>query len=271
MSKKVKTDSKSMAAEHKKTVLTCIRRASSLLQRRSIVMDGVKTSLRSYFSSDSKDVKTPSLSDREIKLIDDEIKISRDMIRGFKGFSKLNLDFYSSLTLNSNGSGTMANVVTLDPSTLSEWTSCAALFDEYRVVGGVYHYSAYGPVVVPGLTTNVISKGVVGYDPSDATAYVAVVSGCQDEQHLLYDLPVAGSNGVSTVTIKYGESYRFRFKVPSGTVQTSTAVSDWQPTNTTGGTLKPYGYLKFFSETHLFSTAVVGGIIQWHMEFRMRE
>lgn len=140
------------------------------------------------------------------------------------------------------------------------------------MVGGQFQFINMNPVTIAAGLTNVLPKGVIGYDPSDATAYAQVVSGCQDEQHLLYSLTIAAANGVSTTTTNFSKSECFRWKVPPGVLQNSTLnVSSWQATNTTGGALLPYGYLKLYSSGHVVSTATVGGIITWFMEFRIRE
>ncbi len=43
--------------------------------------------------------------------------------------------------LAADGSGTVATTLGLNPSTYSEWSSVAALFDEFRVITGKFHFT----------------------------------------------------------------------------------------------------------------------------------
>jgi len=271
LKKQAKAVSKTVRIEHAKAIAVTIGRVRTLLARKAIIMETVNSSLRTYFDSKTIDVKS-DMSGRELKLINDEIKMARDAIRAFKGFSKLGITFYTFSVYNSSAGGVVSTVLPLDPSPLTEWASCAQLFDEYRLVGGVYKFSPHGVITIPAATVNVLGMGVIGYDPSDNTAYSQVVSGTQDEQHLLFPQAIAATNGTSIVTTQMSHTHAFRYRVPPGVLQNSTlSVSNWQATNTTGGALLPYGFFKLYSKDHQVSSSAIGGVLEWHLEFRMRE
>jgi len=264
-----KTAVKADLQSHMKIVRAHIKRTGALLVRRATLVDRLAAVKNTYF--DVKDSKS-DLPDRELKLIDDEIKLMRDTVRSFRQFSALKITFFSELNNISSGGGNLIMVVNLNPTALSEWTSCAALFDEFRMVGGEYHYTPFGPVPVPAGGGAYVTKGVMGYDPTDNTAYAAVVSGMQDQQHQMFTQTIAAANGVSTVTTALSRPEVFKWHTPPGVlVNDALSVSNWQPTSTAGGTLLPYGYLKSYSTGYVATTGVLGGILHWHCEFRIRE
>lgn len=267
--KTAKTADKAELQAHTKIVRAHLKRTGALLTRRSFLVERLAAAKNSYF--DTKDVKS-DLPDREIKLIDDEIKLMRETVRSFRQFSSLKITFFSEVLYTASAAGILNSILSLNPSTLSEFTSCAALFDEFRMVGGEYHYTPFGPVTVGVAGAPINSKGVFGYDPSDNTAYAAVVSGMQDQQHQMFSQCVAAANTVSTVTTVFGRPEVFKWHTPSGVlVNDSLSVSNWQPTGTAGGALLPYGYLKTYSTGWNASAGVIGGIMHWHCEFRIRE
>jgi len=85
--------------------------------------------------------------------------------------------------ISSTGGGLIAVVLGLDPSTFVGWTHAAALYDEFRVVGGRIHIAARnnsGTLLSSGLA-------VVVYDnDDDTTALVNLEQGAVYPEHKLF-------------------------------------------------------------------------------------
>lgn len=170
---------------------------------------------------------------------------------------------------STDGSGICAAKVSLDVSALSEFSPLAALFDEYRIVGGKFTYVV--GAVLANTTTNLPLIGVVGYDPADGVTPSANTDVCQLAQHQMFGKPTQPSGSIAFTPAK---ERVFNWKVPPGTFSASTApvalgTADWQSTAISTFVPRPAGYLVVYT-TGTVSVTGLSGIIQFDVEFRSR-
>jgi len=223
---------------------------------------------KKYLSLDSKGVTVNPFDDSE-KLIIAELSLLKGMARNMFGTSPFRVKFYEQLYFNTNGSGLAAGGIAIDVTALAEYLAAAALFDEFRVVGGEYKFA---PVAcMTNNTTGLPPCGVVGYDPVDNTAYSTLEEGCQQQDHLVFFKPVQPT-GFVALTPHSGHSFHWR--VPPGTVTaaanpSTVGTSNWQPTSASI-TKQPYGYVKGYASNLTVSVTGFAGVMCYHVEFRVR-
>lgn len=234
-----------------------------------------RTSLSNVMNSPTKEdyfvVKTGDVKDRLVKLDSqiDQLKESFRVMFG-TGTFKIRLpqavDAYMIATVTS---GVVSNVVTVVPSGASEWSSIAALFDEYRQMGvTVIHKnpliintlgSAYGGSVST-------TYRVTAADPTDSTALASVVAGVQQGVHEVLSLAHGAlSTPVPTVTwhidLPKGEMF-----AGSGTLQS--AQKTWTQVNLP----VTYCSLKHYTVQAVTTASIVESALLYHdLEFRLRE
>jgi hypothetical protein len=154
-----------------------------------------------------------------------------------------------------SSSGTAYNtVINVRPSASSEFTSFAALFDEFKVHGGTIHFATWAT----GQTNAVVDvDGCVVYDPDDNTAYTSVLTALAASQKIGpisisggTDSSVAGSTARTFAPIPTSRTGYFRFKYKCGPGPHSTTgnsqqvvTGNWCSTNITN-TQGDYGYVK---------------------------
>lgn len=143
----------------------------------------------------------------------------------------------------------LATVTSLTLGSSAEYSSFAALFEEYYVHGGVVHWRA---------TTNAATvaapvTGVLVYDPEDTSALTSVFDGLSYQQ---VDGPKSLPGGASGLTTPASETasgfWKFPFRCPAGAQVNKNSGADapniatglWCSTTDTGnaicGCFKPY-------------------------------
>jgi hypothetical protein len=162
-----------------------------------------------------------------------------------------------------------------------EWTSLAALFDEWRPEHGHYAFTAqYSAVAV--LSGNACGLAL-GFDPMDGTIATTVREVCELGQHQLYR-PVMDVGPTGTIV-----STSFRTKNPSGMIEFNytlkgvdassytaagviEVVNGWRPTKTTGATANnSVGYIKSYAEVASPAAGVcLAGILYNYILLRSR-
>jgi len=234
----------------------------------------------------SKDVKTAAVIDDYVKVepksndaktsasgsagaISSQMKAVLSTVK-FGQYKKkaFRIKLYESISFNTNGAGLITGTVPLDPSTITEFSSVAQLFDEFRVVSGVYKFGVLAAMVNGG--TNLQSFIVVAYDPTDGTALTSLVAGCQLETHLLVRKPIF--SGGAAILNPADKLHSLRVKVPSGVLTgvgtpVTVGASAWQPT---AGTPQPYGWFKAYGDNLGATATGFSGVMVFDVEFRMR-
>ncbi len=165
--------------------------------------------------------------------------------------------------------GVVNTVISIRPSFSGEFSSLAALFEEYKCVGGVVHFMNYlrAPYLI-GSASATLNGAMLAlcFDTTNAVL-TSVSSATEYEQHTtVLNGAQAGSPLVDIKT-----PHQFHFRVPEGIELGGTAynASTWVPTTVTAA---DFGYIKSYSVgTEVVALDSVIGYIRLDCEFRMRE
>jgi len=159
----------------------------------------------------------------------------------------------------------ITTVIPLEPSTTSEWSAFASLFDEMKVESAEFDYRL-DQTTAPGGA----GLMVLAYDPLTDSALGNVVSGCEFEQHQLSGLGVPA--GFSVPLSQTGSGLRrFTMQVPKGSARsaasTATFSGEW---SSTGDAANTYGWIKPYVEATSTGTIELNGILYLNCRFRSR-
>jgi len=250
-----------------------IRQVSANRAARAALISKYKVDMSTYFDvKTGADVKISgnSVFDRELKLLDDELAVMRATFRSEFQNQSLRINLYQSTSWDSSVAGVVGTTQSVDVTGLTEFSSLAALFDEFRVVGGVFDLQVVATCID---TAGNRPWVVMAYDPSDNTTPAAVTELLQIEQHILMPVPViaTGFNAYPHPSVTH---HRFKWKVPKGIFLqqvSGTAVVEGAWQSTTNGTPSPYGFEKMYGSTFQASAKLaVAAINTFHTEFRCR-
>jgi hypothetical protein len=273
---------KSAKAAHKfdlSKITPMLKSAHAAIQRKKILTaerETINTKPVSWFSDNKTDSKSALANiDKEISLIDAEIGMARGLLKTIMNpASVFPIRLYQSYSINSSAGGLINSSATVDPTSISEFVSAATLFDEFRCTAVTFRFMPHGVVTIPTATTAIavtLAHAAIAYDANDGTAAASVTELCQAQQHLLFPQTLAVANTVSTVTSFDTKPQVFVARVPKGVLQANAnAVSEWQAAKA-GSSYLPYGWLKTYGQSYNSVTGVIGGILEYDVEFRLRE
>lgn len=236
------------------------------------------------------DAKSPQLPTSDgvaalQELYDSELKMARAAIGQMLGTKAIPfilpvpIAFVSTVT-----TGLVTTVLSLAPDLATEWSSLAAIFDEYRAIGGRYDFYISCVTTPTVMGTSGLSTGGIAslcYDPSDATAVSGNAQVAQHEQHKMY-YPRLLATSASATANSYvgcfnntnGKPLEFHWK--TGQCATfsgnggAIGVGMWKSTQGNvssfpDGTLKP-----FWQAGTTLATDIFVGLMYFHFHFRMR-
>ncbi len=154
-------------------------------------------------------------------------------------------------TISSDGSGVIAGAISLNPSGSSEWSSWAALYDQFRVIGGVLNLVCWRALNDTGAPT-IVRFAFDNDSSATPTSYGDVMQ-------------FAEVHDVSTIWTS-GAVRRIPFKRPmkKGTPQTGSIWYDEASPSSTPGSIKYYG-----SGANA-STGFLKYILDFVVEFQLR-
>ncbi len=154
-------------------------------------------------------------------------------------------------TIASDGSGVIAGAITLNPSSSSEWSSWATIYDQFRVIGGVLNLTCWRALNDTGAPT-IVRFAFDNDSSATPTAYSDVMQ-------------FAEVHDVTTIWTS-GAVRRIPFKRPmkKGTPQTAQIWYDESSPSSTPGSIKYYG-----SGANA-STGFFKYILDYVVEFQMR-
>lgn len=219
------------------------------------------------------------------ELYEAELKVARQAIGSMFGSKPIRFMLPSPGVWNSTvTTGVVDAVFTLDASLATEWSSLAAIFDEYRFAGGHFDFSVTCPSLVTVMGTSALSSAAVlgfGFDPSDATVAASIGTIAQLEQHKLFFprlLATSASATANSYTAVFnntnGRPMTFRWKTGEAASFTgnggAVGVGDWKATQGNvssfpDGVIKPY-----WSSGQSLAAVVIVGVYYWEIHFRMR-
>jgi len=169
----------------------------------------------------------------------------------------------------------------MDVTSSPEFASLAALFDEYRFVGGRIEYSIVAPTSTVVLGTSSVTVNAmfgIGFDAADNTAPSDIKDIAQLEYHQLHAPRIVSTPTVGTYVGVYGADsdnrpYRFDWKVQPLYTGNGGAVGPGMWKSTQGNVTNfPDGSLKTYYQTGA-TTAVnaMVGVMYWNVHFRCRK
>lgn len=197
----------------------------------------IKRYKSTYF--DQKDFKDTPL---ELKAAQAELEMARAMLRAGMGDKPIHVRMTATFTLAVNAGATVVNVVVIgagdnrtNPSVCTEWSSAAALFDEYKQRGGSVHFRYGGGTVVQyngngasyANLTGANDMVVIAFDPADSVAATLSTSLTELSQHKILENVAVFSGNTTLVFPGSGDMHKFNWHIPPGVeLNTGTAVGD---------------------------------------------
>ncbi len=155
-------------------------------------------------------------------------------------------------TLSSNGSGVMSGAFGMDPSGSAEWSSFAAIYDQFRVIGGVLKLASMVP---NGSTT--VSNSIVAFAYDNDSAATPTTYGQIMQFAEITDVPACWTSGAI-------KQIPFRRPFLRGQPQSQFVWYDEAtPSASPGG-------LKFYGSGLSNSTSYWSYILEYVVEFQMR-
>jgi hypothetical protein len=158
-------------------------------------------------------------------------------------------------------------VISLTPSSSTEWAQFQNLWDEVIVDGG--HIDFTYAVTTAYTTSNGATRAVCAFDPIDGVALGSLSNGLQHQQHLQFS--TAAGQLLTFPTIASPKGYwHFKWKTPRGFCRTSGALAafghEWSSTSDAADI---YGYLKFYIP-QVGATGVYVVYYTWTLDVRFR-
>jgi hypothetical protein len=255
---------------------TLTARATALVKERKSLLAQKADFDAKYCAVDVKNAAVFTSNPYADKLAINDMALAemRSIARTSFGQKALRVMLLENWSIPVSALGVMNTGTLVDPSGFAEFAASAALFDEYRVVGGELKFNL--PCFSINNATNVETQAVLVYDP-DGTGAALTSAGvaASYQQHVVVPKTfiTAGSLAILRTTQK-----QFKYRVPPGVLTTvgalvSTATgSSWQPTVPNTGTFLTYGTLRGWGN-NLSPISLTGfsGLHYYHVEFRCRE
>lgn len=256
-------------------------RLNKLLLSHDAVKRSIALSKESYMSGkDTKfDLKSAETS---LDLLKQELALALGAIRAGLGDKPVRMRLTAPMTITTTVTTGVTNTVNiasssnwLIPSACTEWATCAALFEEYKCLGGhvdlnYSNQNAYGGTIGSINTSQSDTMPMIAYDADDGTAATSSIQLTQAAQHKWLPVWVNGPNGSVTSS---PSSHHFKWHVPRGTVSGGSQSLNGEPGTewvTVAGVVNA-GYLKFFHIGTIISATITGaGIVYFDLEFRCR-
>ncbi len=231
--------------------------------------------------TDSKDSKCDvSALDAAIAATESSLKGARSALASAFGSKPVEFVLPISFAMQTTGgAGILSAPLAVDVSTSTEWSSLAALFDEFRVLRGKMDFMVMAPagaLTTSGATTfSPNSMLVLAWDPADATALTSTRGGCEIQQHQLYASSMRYAGAAGSYSGVYEGKHSFHFQVAKyaelimgGAPSTNASPGYWKQTVAPGtdGWVKPY--LQTLMGT--LNDNSVGGILYLTVQLRCR-
>lgn len=257
-----------------KTISPVVKTIENQTKRLSLAKSG-------YFS-DSKDVKAdiPGMQ-KELDQLIKELQLAVGAIRAGLGNKPIRMRLSAEVTITTTVTSGVTNSIDLaqtgsnqlNPTRCGEWATCAALFEEYKCLGGHFDIIYTNSVHAQAALTNASnSLPVIAYDADDGTAATSSMLLTQAAQHKVLN-PVLYHSTSNTVAVPdCGAKHHFKWRVPRGSVvENASGVADpgtnWIPV----ADVVAAGYVKFYHVGSITTAIFTGtGVCYFDLEFRCR-
>jgi len=228
--------------------------------------------------ADAKDAKTPAESVNGARSAARRLGLTR-------GLKPTRVTIPYSFNLTCGVTGVINGGVAISPDTNAlEWAAFQALYDEYKVHGGVVKFALGYQTKVPTASggLNIDNLGfVLAYDPTDPNSLTSVREGTELAQHImLIASPIQGAGTAATTfgfrsanskpfVLSWSTKKVANLSIQTGAVSYSPGV--WKAIQTAGSN-NPDGQLKPYGTCDLTAVAVCcTGIHYLDVEFRSRK
>jgi len=206
--------------------------------------------------------------DSEVLELKEDLEIAREMMRAALGNKPITVMLYERYTVQSAAATAYSTVKNLVPGNGGQFSSFAALFDEYKCRKIKTPIKAV-PVVNSAQTA--APMWLVAYDWAVAGALTSITSGMAQTNHV-FGIVDLGGNQTILATSKSG-FFHLDASIPPGVLADVGIITDlmsgmWVPTSDAAAIV---GYMKPYVEAAT-GAGVIGltGVIGYEVEFRCR-
>lgn len=210
--------------------------------------------------------------------LDQQIKLARETIVSVTGYRPVEITLPVSYSMAVNTSGVLAAVFPMDPTAASEFSSLAALFDEYKLISASFKFNfACNNTATGTAATNDNVMAVIAFDPAEGTPLTSVRNGTELWNHKLFGSPASNGTLATQFSRSNGEPHSMEYKPPHGVLAAINsnvqyaAAGEWVPTISTQNVLY-WGYKKTYYQTSYTGTTqnALCGICYYRLAFRSR-
>lgn len=202
------------------------------------------------------------------------------MVSGMRGkLREIEVVIPYSVSATTAASGLLSTTLAIDPSLNTvEWSSLNTLYDEYKVIDGLFRFGVVGRCPLPGTSGLVPDNNfVVVYDPTDVNSLSSWRNGTEYSQHCAL-FPTLITGGTSAANDIYGirtgsKGAVLQFTVPkgSGLATSSGAINYGGDVWFAVASTVPCGQLKFYWQTaNTTSASAVTGVVYLRVRLRSR-
>lgn len=231
-----------------------------------------------YFDSKDSKIDLSALS-KDVDQLTKEMQLAVAALRAGLGDRPIRMRLSATFVITTTVTSGVTNTVTLsggsnllEPVRCNEWTTMAALFEEYKCLGGefVFNYkNSISSIITAGIGAN--SVPVIAYDADNSTAASSSVELTQAAQHKTLEVLVVDATNNYGFGPASAAHHRFRWHVPKGTSFSSPSVSvpgtEWIPV----AAVQSHGVGKFYHVGNVVTAIDTGaGFVYFDLEFRCR-
>jgi len=229
-----------------------------------------------YFDKKDSKVDLKNMDD-QVVVLKKELELAVGALRAGLGDRPIRIRLSAELLITTTVTSGVTNTIQMNgtsfltPSACTEWATMAALFEEYKCLGGEARFIYYNPSC--GATPSTVIANnlpVIAYDADDSTAATSSIQLTQAAQHEVLG-SLLGPTAATALTAGSHGDHRFRWRTPRGTAVgggiSASPGTEWIATN--GVTAA--GYLKFYHVGTTVTAVTTGaGFMYYDLEFRCR-
>lgn len=235
-----------------------------------------------YFDG-QKDVKFDMLSTtKDLDLLKQEVSLAVTAMRAGLGNRPIRMRLSTPFTIATTVTSGVTNTVAigggtnaLDPTTMSEWSTMVALFEQYKVLGGEMVFNYVNPTTDGDKTVSLQANSIpiMAFDADDNAAATGVNSLAVCAQHRLLSSISGGFTTGTARTCGFTEMrlHSFRWREPRGVADHGSGGPDAGTQWIVCAGAEPAGYIKFYHVGSVITSTFTGwGICYMDFEFRCR-
>jgi len=229
-----------------------------------------------YFDKKDSKIDLKNMDD-QIAVLKKELELAVGALRAGLGNKPIRIRLSAELLITTTVTSGVTNTIqnggtsSLSPTNCTEWSTMAALFEEYKCLGGEARFVYCNPSVGSTPPTVVANNlPVIAYDADDNTQATSSILLTQTAQHEVLG-SIMGPTLSTPTTAGTHVDHRFRWRTPRGTAvgggTTATPGTEWIAVSGA----QPAGYIKFYHVGTTVTAITTGaGFMYYDLEFRCR-